>query len=228
MCKLKSKVPFSVVILLLIVVIIWVMIGFGIKSLLHNIPASQLEAYQSTMNNLLTLGSIVTAAVCAIWSIYSSTKDMKDATSQLTTNANNALGQAKDSDLQSFELARLTMALDMIDKMMNALKKEVSIGLQATQGDSSITLKIFLDKFILYINKLKVLYPSVDFTSINSVQKIANIDDNFQLNKKVPQNPDFVYTLFNYLSATVDELELELTQAIGSKIEGFERFNIDR
>jgi len=165
----------------------------------------------------------MTAAGCSVWSIFSSTKDMKDATTQLTQNANEALSQAKQSDLQTFELARITMALKMIEKMTQILKDEAVKGLTPSLGSSYINLKQYMDAFILYTNKLKTLYPKIDFKKISSVHSLADIDDILQI-----QRQDFLRgkdpsSLFNLLLEKADDLDRELTEVIGSHIEGFEQ-----
>lgn len=225
MCKKIWNEHKGVIIINGIILIIWVLIYFGIKSILNGMSATDLAAYQSVISNLVAMGGVITAACCSVWSIFSSTKDIRDATEQLTTNANNSLIQAKKSDLQAFELARTTMALDMIEKMTISLKKEISLGLTPSLGVSNINLRRYLDTAVLYLNKLKVLFPNCDLVNLPSVQEISNIDVSVKVHG-FPA-PDSLNQIFNKLDTITDVLDQELTESIGQKIEGFEQISFN-
>lgn len=213
----------NVIIINAIIVILWILIYFGIKNLLNNTSSSNLEAYQSVISNLVAMGGVITAACCSVWSIYSSTKDIRDATEQLTINSNKSLNQAKQSDLQAFELGRTTMALDMIEKMTIILKDETAKGLVPSLGDAGINLKRYLDTVVLYVNKLKVLYPKSDLVQLPSIKRISHIDDCVKVNG-IPRQEE-LRTIFEKLDGITDDLDRELTEAVGQNIEGFEQFS---
>lgn len=225
MCKNLSDHSKQVILVNLVVVFSWLIILIGIKLTLRSFSSEKIEAYQSVVSNLLAFGAVITAAGTSIWSILSSTNDMRKATEKITENSNNALTQAKMSDLQAYELSRMTMALDMINKMSTKLEEESSKGLTPSLGKPDISLERYLNTVVLYINKLKVLYPKSNIQELPTVKIVSKIDDEFQICKKNKRSISNISDKLIQLNDIIVDLDREITEAIGVNIGGFEIFS---